>query len=158
MEAFKKLRESDFLIFYELLRQSMRNLCSTGGRVCGKNKYHLPSVITFDHVCNREQPFFVRSHGWFSCDPYLTQTRCGLPCRPLLVGDFCLVIIPSEIARSLSPISQVNSTSSSCIGKAPPLTERMNENFWSSTSPISQNCAFQFNSSASLPQHPLNLK
>ncbi|CDS39561.1 ataxin 1 [Echinococcus multilocularis] len=123
MEAFKKLRESDFLVFYELLRQSMRNLCSTGGRVCGKNNCHSPYVITFDHVCNRKQPFFVRSHGWSSCDPYLTQTRCGLPCRPLLVGDFCLVIIPSEISRPLSPTLQVNSTSSSCIGKAPPLSE-----------------------------------
>ncbi|KAL5964631.1 Ataxin-1 [Taenia solium] len=126
--------------------------------LCGKSNYHLPSVITFDHVCNREQPFFVRPHGWSSYDPYLTQTRCGLLCRQLSVGDFCLVIIPSEIARSPSHIPQVDSTSSNCTGKASPLIGRANEDCWISRSPTFQNCASQLSSSAPLPQQPLNLK
>ncbi|VDM17114.1 unnamed protein product [Hydatigera taeniaeformis] len=123
-----------------------------------KGFYNLSSVITYDHICNREQPYFVRSHGWSSCDPRLTQTRCGLRCRQLSVGDFCLAIIPSEIAKSLSHSAQVSSTSGSCMDKVPPLTKGLNEDTWSSSSPAFQNCDSRFNSSPTLPQQPLNLK
>ena len=64
--------------------------------------------ITFDHVCNKEQPFFVRSHGWSSWDPAYTQTCCGLKCRTLSIGDFCLVVLPPEITKSLFPTCQVH--------------------------------------------------
>ncbi|KAL5107346.1 hypothetical protein TcWFU_001418 [Taenia crassiceps] len=119
---------------------------------CGQAVAETPSAITFDHVCNRGQPFFVRPHGWSSHDPYLTQTRCGLLCQQLSVGDFCLVIIPSEIAISLSHTPQVESVSGSCTDKAPPLIEQLNEDFWI------PRYASQLSSSISLQQHPLNLK
>nr|CDS28007.1 ataxin 1 [Hymenolepis microstoma] len=55
--------------------------------------------ITLDCQCNKEQTFFVQSHGWSSCDPQSTLSRFGLPCRPLSVGDLCLVAILSEIVQ-----------------------------------------------------------
>ncbi|VDO01682.1 unnamed protein product [Rodentolepis nana] len=62
--------------------------------------------ITLNYQCSKEQPFFVQSHGWSSCDPQSTLSRFGLPCRPLSVGDHCLVVVPSEIAKLISSSAQ----------------------------------------------------
>ncbi|KAL5108242.1 Ataxin-1 [Taenia crassiceps] len=125
---------------------------------CSSTNFSYLPPVTFDHVCNREQPFFIRSQGWSSCDPHLAQIRCGLSCQQLTIGDFCLAVVCPEIAKFLIPISQEHSD---CSGQGIQIAapcQRMRDLFWTTLNQVSLSLCSQPSLSTFLPQQPLDLK
>ncbi|KAM7542166.1 hypothetical protein Aperf_G00000005127 [Anoplocephala perfoliata] len=114
--------------------------------------------ITFDYICNREQPFFVKFHGWSSCDPQNTHTRFGLTCRPLSVGDLCLVMVPSEIARLIPSFLQVPTSDIKTPVNLPFFNAKLRDLFLNPPSYVNITSPTESISSASITQQPLDLK
>ncbi len=49
-----------------------------------------------------EHPFFVFRQGWSSCSPDRTESRYGLQCHKLRVGDVCISLTQRETSRMIS--------------------------------------------------------
>ncbi|CDS39562.1 ataxin 1 [Echinococcus multilocularis] len=125
---------------------------------CTNTNFSYLPPVTIDHICSREQPFFIRSQGWSSYDPHLAQVRCGLSCQQLAVGDFCLALVSPEVANSLLPISKVQSDCSKQASLAAASCERIRDLFWSTLNQVSLSLRSQPNLSTCAPQEPLDLK
>ncbi|KAL5964630.1 Ataxin-1 [Taenia solium] len=125
---------------------------------CSNINFSPLPLVTFDHVCSREQPFFIRSQGWSSCDPHLAEVRCGLSCQQLAIGDFCLAVVSPEITKSLIPISQEHSDCSKQVTQPSAPCEQMRDLFWTTLNQVSLSLCCQPNLSTFFPQQPLDLK
>nr|CDS29751.1 ataxin 1 [Hymenolepis microstoma] len=114
--------------------------------------------ITWDYQCNKEQPFFVQSHGWSSCDPQSTLSRFGLACRSLSVGDYCLVVVPSEIAKLFPSSTQLPPVDFKFSLNPLMFSTKWKDLFSDPPKYVNITLPNELDSVASLPQQPLDLK
>ncbi|VDD83447.1 unnamed protein product [Mesocestoides corti] len=122
-------------------------------------------IPTFEHICCKDQPFFVRSLGWSSFEPQLTQARCGLLCRKLVIGDSCLVLAPPGLAKT-SLCATTTTTSFSPVYPVPIKTEealsqpdgRPRNRFFHVSYQKSESDQHPSSLPATFPQQPLDLK
>ncbi|VUZ47883.1 unnamed protein product [Hymenolepis diminuta] len=114
--------------------------------------------ITLDYLCNKEQPFFVQSHGWSSCDPQSTHSRLGLACRSLSVGDLCLVVVPSEIAKFIPSPAQMPLVDFKSPLNALLFNGKWKDLFLNPSKRVNISPSNELDSIASVLQQPLDLK
>ena len=80
-----------------------------------------------------EYPFFIYEQGWASCQPNMTLSRYGLPCRQLKVGDICIFL--SNKLEMIPDKTAANSEAKTTVKDS----ENQSHNKQYSTAPVPQN-------------------